>query len=69
MLRTTASASKGAPSWKRTPRRSVKVHTRESRVAQVVASTASGREPSARIRTSGSHTLDTTTAETRSVAA
>ena len=46
-LASTASASKGAPSWKRTPSRSVNVQRRASRVAQAVASAGSGRAPSA----------------------
>ena len=65
---TTASASSGAPSWKRTPSRSVKVQLRPSTVAQVVASAGSGRVPSGRKRTRVSHTFTTIPAETRSVA-
>jgi hypothetical protein len=43
----TASASKGAPSWNRTPSRRVNVQRRASRVAQAVASAGSGWAPSA----------------------
>ena len=67
-LPTTASASSEAPSWNRTPFRRVRVQTRWSGLAQVVARTPSGRSEPGRTRTSVSHTLATIWAATMSVA-